>query len=263
MRLSIITVNLNNVLGLQKTIESVFCQTFNDLEYIIIDGGSTDGSFDIIAQHSEKLAYWISEADSGIYNAMNKGILQAKGEYCLFLNSGDWLTEKNILSSVFSEIYTEDFIYGNINYIGVDCKTLIEYPKKWNFRLFLDKTLPHPATFIKRAIFSQVGLYNENHKIISDWEFFVTAIILHKKIYRYIPLCITNFPVDGISSNSADLMSKEKLEALQTFFIELLPEVVFVLQGELYSYNSSRFVKIYKKAINNKMIMGLYNFFNK
>jgi len=84
MKLSIITVNLNNAAGLQKTIESVITQTFTDYEYIIIDGGSTDGSVDVIKQHADKITYWVSEPDKGIYNAMNKGILQAKGEYCLF-----------------------------------------------------------------------------------------------------------------------------------------------------------------------------------
>ncbi|MDR2910496.1 MAG: glycosyltransferase [Bacteroidales bacterium] len=95
MKLSIITINLNNVAGLQKTIESVVKQTFTDYEYIVIDGGSTDGSADIIKQHANKITYWVSEPDKGIYNAMNKGIRVAKGEYCLFLNSGDWLINSN------------------------------------------------------------------------------------------------------------------------------------------------------------------------
>ena len=96
-KLSIITVNLNNAAGLQKTIESVINQTFTDYEFIIIDGGSTDSSLEIIKQYANKITYWVSEPDNGIYNGMNKGIGQADGEYCFFLNSGDWMIENNTL----------------------------------------------------------------------------------------------------------------------------------------------------------------------
>jgi len=112
--LSIISINLNNVAGLQKTIESVWPQTFTDYEYIIIDGGSTDGSIDIIKKYSDKITYWISEKDNGIYHAMNKGIEVAKGDYCLFLNSGDWLVDKKILENVFSNNHSEDILYGDM-----------------------------------------------------------------------------------------------------------------------------------------------------
>ncbi|MEP7170167.1 MAG: glycosyltransferase, partial [Bacteroidota bacterium] len=97
---SIITVNLNNAAGLKKTIESVVTQTFNDVEYIIIDGASTDGSKEVIKNYETKISYWVSEKDTGIYNAMNKAIKKAKAEYCLFLNSGDSLTNKKVLNDV-------------------------------------------------------------------------------------------------------------------------------------------------------------------
>ena len=90
MKLSIITVNLNNLEGLKKTYESVVCQTFTDYEWLVIDGGSTDGSREFIEEHQDKFAYWCSEPDKGIYNAMNKGIVRAKGEYLNFMNSGDY-----------------------------------------------------------------------------------------------------------------------------------------------------------------------------
>ena len=100
-QLSIITINYNNLAGLQKTFESVFNQTFQDFEYIVIDGGSTDGSKELIEQYHDKIDYWVSEPDSGIYNAMNKGIVRANGEYLQFLNSGDSLLGENILKNVF------------------------------------------------------------------------------------------------------------------------------------------------------------------
>ena len=96
-KLSIITVNLNNCIGLQKTFDSLFEQIFKDFEQIVIDGGSTDGSRELIETNVDKISYWVSEKDSGIYNAMNKGIIKATGDYLLFLNSGDHLLHKNIL----------------------------------------------------------------------------------------------------------------------------------------------------------------------
>jgi len=110
-KLSIITVNLNNAEGLRKTIESVVTQTFTDFEYIIIDGGSTDGSVEIIKLYADKITYWVSEPDKGIYNGMNKGIMVAKGEYCQFLNSGDWLVNENVLKEVFADV---DIVYGDL-----------------------------------------------------------------------------------------------------------------------------------------------------
>ena len=112
MKLSIITVNLNNLEGLKKTYESVVCQTFTDYEWIVIDGGSTDGSREFIEQHQDKFAYWCSEPDKGIYNAMNKGIMRAKGEYLNFMNSGDCFACKETLAGVFNKPRKEDILYG-------------------------------------------------------------------------------------------------------------------------------------------------------
>src|SRR4051812_22804100 len=99
-RLSIITINYNNVSGLRKTVESVVNQTSQDFEYIVIDGGSTDGSVDVLKQYAKKIKYWISEPDKGIYNAQNKGILKATGEYCHFINSGDYLVKNDVIEKM-------------------------------------------------------------------------------------------------------------------------------------------------------------------
>lgn len=119
-KLSIITVNLNNREGLRKTIESVICQSFSDYEYIIIDGGSTDGSKELIELYQNKVTYWISETDKGIYNAMNKGIKTGKGDYCLFLNSGDWLVNSTVIEKEFSDSKQADIIYGNTIFSKID-----------------------------------------------------------------------------------------------------------------------------------------------
>jgi glycosyltransferase involved in cell wall biosynthesis len=104
VKLSIITINKDNARGLEKTIQSVMGQTYNDFEYIVIDGASSDDSVDIIKRYADRMTYWVSEPDTGIYNAMNKGIRKAQGEYCLFLNSGDVLINSNSLKDAFEEI---------------------------------------------------------------------------------------------------------------------------------------------------------------
>ena len=102
MKLSIITINFNDAKGLEKTIQSVINQTYKDFEYIVVDGASTDGSVDVIKKYSNKLTHWVSEPDTGIYNAMNKGTRMASGEYCLYLNSGDFLADNDVLEKAFN-----------------------------------------------------------------------------------------------------------------------------------------------------------------
>src|SRR5665648_699382 len=114
MKLSIITINLNNAIGLQKTIESILSQIYTEFELLVIDGGSTEDDILIIKKYAKRIKYWISETDKGIYHAMNKGIKQAHGEYCFFLNSGDYFLNENVLKKVFSNEFNEDVVFGNL-----------------------------------------------------------------------------------------------------------------------------------------------------
>lgn len=206
IKLSIITINLNNEEGLRKTIESVISQSFNEFEYIIIDGASTDGSVNVIKQYTNKITYWISEPDTGIYNAMNKGILKAAGEYCLFLNSGDWLTNDNVLSDIKFSQRTEDIIYGNLIYMHIDKEPSKMFGIKDSeitfYNFFATQSIPHQAAFIKRDLFEKYGLYDESYFVVSDWLFFVKTIIFGNVSIKYINIDITNFDPYGISSLS-------------------------------------------------------------
>lgn len=199
-KLSIITVNLNDYKGLEKTLKSVWeNQSFSDFEHIVIDGASTDGSVDVIKRYANKLAYWVSEPDSGIYNAMNKGILKAKGDYLLFLNGGDWLAD-DVLCKVFSNDYNEDFIYGNFTYVYRDNKTRYrEFEDEINFTTVFNDSLGHQSTFIKRSLFDK-ELYREDYKIISDWIFFVKYIIQDEASTRHVDLNIAFFNDYGVST---------------------------------------------------------------
>ena len=114
MKYSIITINYNNKDGLKKTIESVINQSCKDFEYIIIDGGSTDGSVDVIRQYADRINYWISEPDKGVYNAMNKGVAQAHGEYLNFMNSGDCFSDNSVLENIAHSLCSYDIVTGKV-----------------------------------------------------------------------------------------------------------------------------------------------------
>lgn len=216
MTYSIITINYNDKNGLRKTIESVIHQTFRDFEYIIIDGGSTDGSADILKEYDKHITYWISEPDKGIYNAMNKGIVQSHGKYLIFMNSADCFYNNEVLSVVKQHL-NDDIVSGkaiwsnNGEFLGYQGENITMYD-------LMHTTLPHQATFIKRSLFTN-ALYDEKYKIASDWKFFIKALILQNCTFHHIDVIICKYDDTGISTISTDLARKEREQILQ----ELLP----------------------------------------
>ncbi|RDB04339.1 glycosyltransferase family 2 protein [Runella aurantiaca] len=219
-QLSVITINLNNSAGLKKTIESVVSQTFQLFEFIIIDGGSTDSSGKVIEEYSKHLTYWVSEPDCGIYHAMNKGIKVAKGRYCLFLNSGDWLVKHTVLADVFSENLTADIIAGDVYYYDNQRNTIqwhVVSPDVLSAKILFQGSLPHQSTFIRRALFENIGYYNESLRIASDWLFFVEALLEKGCSYTHYQGVVSYFNMDGISCNPAtdSLPKREQLSVLQ------------------------------------------------
>jgi glycosyltransferase involved in cell wall biosynthesis len=219
-KLSIITVNLNNATGLRKTIESVINQTFIDYEYIVIDGGSTVESVDVIKEFEDKITYWISEPDKGIYYAMNKGILKATGEYLLFLNSGDWLTEEAILSKVFEIPRKANIIYGHMYFISDKGSTLRSATdeKQLSLAYFFNNSFCHPATFISRKLFNN-SLFDESLKIAADKKFFIEKILLQNCSLQKTDEIITNFDMNGITYKPEynDLIKEENNKIFTQF----------------------------------------------
>ncbi len=212
MKLSIITVNLNNRDGLQKTIDSVVSQTFRDFEWIVIDGGSTDGSKELIEQYADHFAYWVSEPDKGIYNAMNKGIKVAKGEYLQFLNSGDWLWEKNTLNKIFSKKHDEDILFGDC--IEAD-GTRSVFPEKFDTLFLYRGNINHQSSFIKAILF-QNELYSEKYKVASDWIFLLSKILFENTSYHKINTIVTGVQ-EGHSYNPS-LSTSEREDILNKTF---------------------------------------------
>lgn len=250
-KLSIITINLNNARGLRKTIESVLNQSFTDFEYIIIDGGSSDTSVEIIKEYQEKITYWISEPDAGIYNAMNKGIDKAKGEYCLFLNSGDELYSNEIIKEVFrlEKISGYDIIYGNLARTFPDSSTdIIKMPEHITLQFLLNATLCHPVTFIKRELFSRFGKYREDLQIVSDWAFFLRVIIFANTSQIHVDKIISNFRMDGLSSaiSNQSLLYNEREKVInESFSKDLL--TICTSYDKYKKFHSKRVFSIFRK----------------
>lgn len=199
--LSIITINRNNANGLDKTIQSVINQSYEDFEYIVIDGNSTDHSIDIIKKYNSNINYWVSETDKGIYNAMNKGIAKTNGNYVLFLNSGDYLVNNDVLKSVFEKQQTADIIYGNMQIDWGNGKiTSGKMPDKITFKQMYIDTLWHPVSFIKKTLFDKYGLYNETYKVVADYDFFFKVIIINNVTTYHINVDIAMYNLNGLSS---------------------------------------------------------------
>jgi glycosyltransferase involved in cell wall biosynthesis len=266
-KLSIITINRNNADGLRKTIESVLNQTSESFEYIVVDGNSTDGSVDLIKQYeNSSLEHfsWISESDSGIYNAMNKGIRMAKGEYVQFLNSGDFLASNDVTEKMLAYLFPSpqgeglevrsSILYGNM---------LKPFPK----RIHRDKgfagrqptmldfytgTLNHSPAYIKRTLFDNYGLYDESLRIVSDWKWYLNVIALHGVIPVYRDIDVTVFDMNGISTLNASLDKEERLQV----FSGILP--VSVLKDyESWSFPIEQMMRINRYWIIRKMFWFL------
>lgn len=247
VKLSIITINLNNLSGLKKTISSVLRQTFEGYEYIIIDGKSNDGSQEFIQQNEKKLSCWISEKDDGVYAAMNKGIKRAMGEYLLFLNSGDSLAQPNSLQILIDESKEYDLVYGNL-LIEENSKTWVKtYPEVLTFKFFLKDSLPHPSTLINLKLFRIAGLYNEKLRIVSDWEFFMNAICKLGARYRYVNEVVATFQYNGLSSvDNIKEIEKERDEVLISGYMAFLPDYQQAEKNEnrLENLQNSRWMRV-------------------
>jgi glycosyltransferase involved in cell wall biosynthesis len=223
--ISIITINYNNASGLQKTMQSVLDQTCPEFEYIVVDGASTDDSISLIQTcklSNFQTFRWISEPDSGIYNAMNKGIRMATGDYLLFLNSGDWLASNDVVEQVIPYLSADnEIVSGELELVKSKLDKIKLYPPKAiNLNYCISEGLTHPNTFIKRELFDKYGYYNEQNKIVSDWEFFLIACGLNKCKFIAIPVLISCFGMDGVSSQNEALLKQETNEALK----RLLPK---------------------------------------
>lgn len=219
MKFSVITVNYNNAAGLEKTIKSVLAQTCTGFEFVVIDGGSSDGSREVIEKYADKISYWVSEKDTGIFNAMNKGIRAASGDFVIFMNSGDVFFNADVLPEADNVITSQyDIYYGNNIKKKPSSERLKTYPEKLDFSFFYFSAINHQSAFIKKSLFDDLFYYNENFRIASDWEFFVYAICHQNVPYKYLNQTISIYDFTGISSTASDLFRQEKLASIKKYF---------------------------------------------
>lgn len=216
MRLSIITINYNNLVGLEKTIKSVKEQSFSDYEWIVIDGGSSDGSKALLEREQVHFSYWCSESDKGIYNAINKGIMHATGDYIQILNSGDWLYSADTLAKVFAHDYTSDVLYGDMMQVNETDTRLVCYPDNLGLFFFLYDSLCHQATFFKRHLFES-NLYDETYHIAADWAMNI-KLILEGCQFEHLAYPIVYYDNNGISSDtSSTIQGEERMRAYNIY----------------------------------------------
>ena len=276
MKLSIITINYNNAEGLRKTLDSVAAQTYADIEHVIVDGGSTDGSVEIIREYADNEAIrlqgytairqekngkadipastlytlhhtpsahvvrWISEPDKGIYNAMNKGIRMATGDYIEILNSGDILFDANVTQRMIERLdqinsqreENVGILYGNMIKVNAAGKVVGKSGyTEYSLRQFYSSTLNHDCAYIRRDLFEEYGLYDENLKIVSDWKWYLQAIGLGRVKPEYVDIDVTIFDDGGISETNLTLRNAERRKVIE----ELLPPAV------LWDYDTHAF----------------------
>ena len=218
--LSIITICYNIKDEIEKTCQSIVSQTWQDFEWIVVDGGSTDGTVDILNQYRSRMNVFISEPDKGVYNAMNKGIKLASGEWLNFMNGGDTYAANDVLEKVFKDKkYDADVLYGNVNKIYPDGHTEhSHYKNKLDLFYFANDVINHQSTFIRRSLFDKYGLYDEKYRIASDWEKWI-IFMKNGCMFKKVDMTVADFMCNGISSNQSAL-AIEKEEICKKYFVK-------------------------------------------
>ena len=215
MKVSVITVCYNAIRGIEKTIQSVISQSHDDIEYIVIDGGSTDGTIDVIQKYRDKIAYFVSEPDGGIYDAMNKGIRMATGDVVGILNSDDFYTSDDALQKI-ADAFEEndiDATYGDIHFVNDDDLTkMVRYYSSAVFkRSFMRFGLmpAHPSFYCKREVYEKYGAFDTSYRIAADFENLLRLIFIHRIKMLYIPKDFVTMRTGGAST--AGFASRRKI----------------------------------------------------
>jgi len=221
MKITIITVVYNSVDTIKRAIDSVFSQTYENIEYIVIDGQSNDGSIDIITQLNKYHKFtFISEKDKGIYDAMNKGIINATGDIIGILNSDDFFASNNVISYIVNQFNfnTVDAFIGDVVFVSKNnTNKVIRYysSSKWDISKFQYGYMPaHPAFFVKREMYLRYGLFNTDYKIASDFELMVRFLFINKIKYIYKPIVVTKMLLGGESTSGFKSMIRLNYEIL-------------------------------------------------
>jgi len=208
LKISIITVAFNSQSTIKHTIESVKSQDYSNIEYIVIDGGSTDWTLEVLNYCKENIDYFISENDSGIYDAMNKGIRAATGDIIGILNSDDFYPNNHVISKVADVFNTTkcDCLYGDLVYVkNSDSRKIVRYWKSGKFnvnKITKGWMLPHPTFFVRKTVYNQFGMYNTQLKSAADYEMILRLLYKYQLKVEYIPEIMVKMRMGGKSNES-------------------------------------------------------------
>jgi len=223
MKISIITVVRNGETTIKDTIQCVLRQSYHDIEYIIVDGNSTDNTLDIVRSYGDKIDKVISEPDTGIYDAMNKGLRAATGDYIGFLNADDFYIDSQTISQVAStaRATNPDSIYGDLLFVDQrDTNKVVRYWKAGSFsryKMLFGWSAPHPTFFVKRSIFKKYGLFKENFGLSGDYEMMVRFFFKERISAAYIPETLVRMRVGGAGNSGLKSKIKGNREDLQAW----------------------------------------------
>lgn len=237
MKISVITVVLNNSSYIEDCITSVLNQTYQNIEYIIIDGGSTDGTIDIVKKYENRITRWISEPDEGIYDAMNKGIRMATGEIVGTLNADDVFYNDKVLENIVKvmEDKSIDACYSDLVYVdGSNLQNIVRYWKSCDFRYeFLRKGWipPHPTFYVKKVIYNQYGFFDISYPLAADYELIVRLLAYYKIKVKYIPMIAIKMRLGGVTNKSIKNIIKQNFEIIRACKknkIKVFPPIFFM-----------------------------------
>lgn len=258
LKVSIITVCLNEEERIEKTIKSIIDQTFTNIELVVIDGGSTDNTLNILNRYSEFIDIFIPNKKNGVYNAMNAGIIASSGDYVYFMNGGDSFNNNDILERIFVNTPDADILYGNILIKNAnDDFRLKSPPPSAGINYLLGRTIPHQSSLTRRSLFKDIGLFDESFTIAADYDFFLRAIVKYSASTSYFPFTFAVWIEDGISSleKYKHLRESERKRAQK----RNLPYYNYLIARKRYylpSKNSSFFIR--KIANHIKCIYRLF-----
>ena len=260
MKLSIVTINRNNAFGLERTLQSIVNQTYKEFEYIIVDGASTDDSVTVIKKYVSEIAHlkWVSEPDKGIYNAMNKGIRMATGDYIQILNSADCLAAPEVTEKMLAALEKTGcppIFYGNMVKSFPDGKRIVDRGfagQEITMMGMFTGTLNHDPAYIRRDLFDKYGYYDESLKIVSDWKWYLQAIILGSEKPEYVDMDVTLFDMTGISETNKELDQTERKRVLE----QLFPEAV-LKDYERYAFPMEQINRLQRHPWSYKLMWFL------
>lgn len=238
-KFSIITINFNNKEGLRKTLDSVVCQTFTDYELIVIDGGSTDGGAALLEEYGKYITFGVSEPDKGVYNAQNKGVQHASGEYCIFMNSGDLFYDSHVLENVSAELKNGiDIAVGDTYFYKDESENRYAYAPEYItlWRVYIG--INHQSAFIKRQLLLD-NPYDETLKICADWKFWLQELVKNERSYQHLNIIVAQYDLNGVSYNEDTRLAEE-----HSVMQQLFPQAIVREYEDRYNTSIDRFHSI-------------------